>query len=313
METGGLPKVPLSLTLNEPTQFISQKLAALPEWGIGFTTRPCSMFKKQGSHTIQCSLLLSEQAVPRLHVGCVFYLALKTHRQDLRLLWGSIFSIFLFNFFSFLFFFFLLDIFLIYISNVFPFPGFPFRKPLIHPSSPCLYKGALLSTHPLLPSRPGIPLHWGIEHPQTQEMLLPLMSNKAILCHICCQSIPPCVLFGLWSSSWELQGVWPVDIVAPPMGLQIPSAPLVPAPTPPLGTLSSVQCLAVSIRLCICQALAEPLRRQPYQAPVSNHFWASTIASRFGVCVWDGSPDGAVSGWPFLQSLLHTLSLYFLL
>jgi len=30
-------------------------------------------------------------------------------------------------------------------------------------------------------------------------------------------------------------------------------------------------------------------------------------------CIWDGSPSGAVSGWPFLQSLLHSLSLYFLL
>jgi hypothetical protein len=31
-----------------------------------------------------------------------------------------------------------------------------------------------------------------------------------------------------------------------------------------LGTLCSVQWLAVSICLCICQALAEPLRKQLY-------------------------------------------------
>ena len=54
---------------------------------------------------------------------------------------------------------------------------------------------------------------------------------------------------------------------------------------------------------------AEPLRRQLYQAPVSKHLLASTIVSGFGNCIWDGSPGGAVSGWPFLQSLLHTLSL----
>jgi hypothetical protein len=35
-------------------------------------------------------------------------------------------------------------------------------------------------THPLLPSCPGIPLHWGIKPPQAQGPLFPLMSNKAI-------------------------------------------------------------------------------------------------------------------------------------
>jgi hypothetical protein len=34
--------------------------------------------------------------------------------------------------------------------------------------------------------------------------------------------VPPCVFFGWWSSPWELQGIWPVDTVAPPMGLQPP-------------------------------------------------------------------------------------------
>jgi hypothetical protein len=52
---------------------------------------------------------------------------------------------------------------------------------------------------------------------------------------------------------------------------------------------------------------------QPYQAPVSNHFLASAIASRFDDCIWDGSTGSAVSGRPSLQSLLHTLSPYFLL
>jgi hypothetical protein len=76
--------------------------------------------------------------------------------------------------------------------------------------------------------------------------------------------VPPCVLFGWWYSPWELQRVWPFDTVATPTGLQIPSAPSVPSPTPPSGAPHSVQWFAVSICLCICQALAEPLRRQPY-------------------------------------------------
>jgi hypothetical protein len=84
-------------------------------------------------------------------------------------------------------------------------------------------------------------------------------------------------------------------------GAANPSVPWVLSLAPSLGTLCSVQCMAVSIHLYICQALEEPLRRL-YQAPVSMHLLASTIVSGFGDCVWDGSPGGAVSGWPFLQS-----------
>jgi hypothetical protein len=125
--------------------------------------------------------------------------------------------------------------------------------------------------------------------------------------------VPPCVLFGWWFSPWEVWGYyWLVRIVVPPMGLQIPSASWVLSLASPLGTLCSVQWLARSIHLCICQVLIEPLRRQLYQAPVNKNLLASTIVSEYGDCIWDGSPGGAVSGWSFLQSLLHTLSLYFL-
>jgi len=91
--------------------------------------------------------------------------------------------------------------------------------------------------------------------------------------------VAPCVLFGWWFSPWELQGVWFIDIVVLPMGLKTPSVTSVFSLTPPLGTPFSVQWLAVSICLCICQALAEPLRRQLYQAPVSMHFLASPIVT----------------------------------
>lgn len=81
------------------------------------------------------------------------------------------------------FFFFLLDNFFIYIPNIFPFPGLPFGNPLCHPQPASM---RVLLPHPPLPSsHPGIPLYWGIEPPQAQGPLLPLMSNKATLCHIC--------------------------------------------------------------------------------------------------------------------------------
>jgi hypothetical protein len=121
--------------------------------------------------------------------------------------------------------------------------------------------------------------------------------------------LEPCVLFGWWFSPWDLWGYWLVHIVAPPMGLQTPSATWVLSLSPPLETLCSVQWLAENIRFCICQTLAELLRSQQYQAPVSKHLLAFTIVSRFGNSILGGSADGAVSGWPFLQPLLHTLSL----
>ena len=97
--------------------------------------------------------------------------------------------------------------------------------------------------------------------------------------------------------------VWLVDTVVLSMRLQIPSAPSVLSLTPPLGSPCSIRWLAASIRICISKALAEPLRKHTYQAPISKHFLASAIVSGFGVYIWDRSPGGAASGWPFLQFL----------
>ena len=48
---------------------------------------------------------------------------------------------------------------------------------------------------------------------------------------------------------------------------------------------------------CIREALEDPLSRQLYQVPVSQHLLGSTQVSEFGDCIWDGSPGGAVYGW----------------
>jgi hypothetical protein len=89
------------------------------------------------------------------------------------------------------------------------------------------------------------------------------MSNKAILCHMCSWSHGSLHVYYLVGGPVprSSRAVWPVDTVAPPMGLQILSAPLVPSPSPSSGTRCSVQWLATNNRLCICQTLAEPLRR----------------------------------------------------
>ena len=52
-----------------------------------------------------------------------------------------------------------------------------------------------------------------------------------------------------------------------------------------IGFLCFVHWLAVNIQLWICQALAKPLRRQLYQAPVIKNLLASTIVSGLGNCM----------------------------
>jgi hypothetical protein len=103
-----------------------------------------------------------------------------------------------------------------------------------------------------------------------------------------------------WFSPRELWGYWLVHIVVPPRGMQTPSAPWVLSLAPSLGALCSTQWMIVSINFCICQALAEPINRQLYQAPISKPLLTSTIVSGISGGLWDGSPGGAVSRWLFL-------------
>jgi hypothetical protein len=71
--------------------------------------------------------------------------------------------------------------------------------------------------------------------------------------------VPPCVLFGWWSSPWELQGIWPVDTVAPPHGDANLFSYFSPFSNSPIRNPTLNPMLVASISLCICQALPEPL------------------------------------------------------
>jgi hypothetical protein len=68
------------------------------------------------------------------------------------------------------------------------------KPPLSHLPTPT---PARSPTHPLLLPCPGIPLHWSIEPSQDQGPLLPLMSGKAILCHICSWSFESLLVYSL--------------------------------------------------------------------------------------------------------------------
>jgi hypothetical protein len=101
---------------------------------------------------------------------------------SLKVKWKSlIFFFFFFSFFSFIGY-----LHFLYLHfKCYTLSRSPLQKPPFPPSFFCLYEGAPQPTHPLLPSQTGISLHWGIKPPQDQGPLLSLMSNKAILCHIC--------------------------------------------------------------------------------------------------------------------------------
>jgi hypothetical protein len=233
---------------------------------------------------------------PNIHI-----LAIKT--------WAFFFPFFLFLFNCIFFF--------IYVSNVFPFPGLPFRNPHSIPPSPASMR--VLPHLPIHSHLPAMALSytgvWNTLRPKDHSSHgCPSRPSSATYVAKAL-GLSMCTRWMVVQSPdlWGAPEVWLVDTVDPIMGLQTPLAPSVTSPTPLPGTPCSVQWLASSIPVCICQALADPLRRQLYQAPVSKHFPASTIVSGFGDCIWNGSQGGAVSGWPFLQSLLRTLSPYFLL
>jgi len=137
---------------------------------------------------------------------------------------------FLFSFFFLslvIFLSFFIEYFLIYILNFIPFPGFPSRNPLSHLPSPYFYEGAPSPT-PLLPP---ISLPWhsptlghrAFTRPRASPPIDAQQGHP--LLHMQLEPwLPPCVLFGWWFSPWELcgEGVWLVDIVVLPMGLQTP-------------------------------------------------------------------------------------------
>jgi hypothetical protein len=150
-----------------------------------------------------------------------------------------------------------IDIFFTCISNVIPFPGFPSENPYTTPPPPAYQ-----------PTQSSFPV---IAFPYTGA--LSLLGTKGHLSHWC-SSRPSSATYSAgamgpwmctlcwWFSAWEIWGNLVDWYCYSSMGLQTPSPSSVHSLTPPLGSPCSVQWLAESIHFCICQALAEPLRRQ---------------------------------------------------
>jgi hypothetical protein len=113
-----------------------------------------------------------------------------------------------------------MGILLMYILNVIPFPGFPSRN-LPHPAFMRFLPHP--PTHP--PTSASLPWyspilgHGAFTGPRASP---PLDVRQGYpLLHVQLEPwVPPCVLFCWWFSSWELWGVWLVDMVVLSMGLQ---------------------------------------------------------------------------------------------
>ena len=107
--------------------------------------------------------------------------------------------------------------------------------------------------------------------------------------------VPPCVLFAWWFSPWELQG-WGL------VGRYCCSSYGVANPFSSLGPFSNS-----SNRDPLLSSMVG-FQHPPLYLSGSGkasqesaiYFVASTIVSGFGNCIWDRSPGGTVTGWPFL-------------
>ena len=134
----------------------------------------------------------------------------------------------------------MLDIFFYLHFKYFPLSRFHLQKlPIPSPLPPVSVKVVLPPTCPLPASLSGILLHWSIKHPHTQELLLPLMYFKDILCHTYGQCHGLFYVYSLVVDGpvpWEHWRALLVDTLAQCLGMQTPFAPSVPSPTPPSGT-----------------------------------------------------------------------------
>jgi hypothetical protein len=90
-----------------------------------------------------------------------------------------------------------------------------------------------------------------------------------------------------------------VGITVLPKGLQTPLAPWVLSLAPSLkgSVFSPIDDCEHPLLYLSGTGIAS---QEFYQGPVSKILLAYAIVSGFGGFMWDGSPSGAVSGWPFL-------------
>jgi len=128
-------------------------------------------------------------------------------------------------------------------------PFLPLQYSLSHSPSPCIYEDAPPPTHPSTHSHLialAFPYSGGNKPSQDPGFFLLLMLDNVILCYIRDWSHGSLHVYSLVGGlvPGSSGGVWLVDIIVLPMGLQTPSAPSTLSITPPLGFPCSVQWLS---------------------------------------------------------------------
>jgi hypothetical protein len=178
---------------------------------------------------------------------------------------------------------FLLDIFFIYILNAIPKAPYTLSLTLLpNPPTPasCPWHSPVLGHMIFTRPRASPPTDGQLGHPLL-HMQLETQLWGVLFSSYCCSTYrvsDPFSSLGTFSSSFIRGPVFhPIDDCEHPL-LYLPG----------IGVASQEK------EIC--------------HGPVSKILLAYTIVSRFGGCIWYGSPGGAVSGWSFLPSQLQTLS-----
>ena len=199
----------------------------------------------------------------------------------------------------------------------------PLRKPLSHPPSLCLYEGDSPLTDP--PSPIFLPWHsptLGHQTPLGPRASPPtdgLVGQQGHpLPHMWPESwVPLCILFGWWSSPWKLQGVG----VGGRGGLAgwhccslHGAAKLLSYFSPFSNSSMGTPALSLMVGCEHPPLYLSGNGRASQETAISGSCQQALPGIHKSVQVWwlymGWSPRGAVSGWPFFQSLLHTFSLY---
>jgi hypothetical protein len=121
-------------------------------------------------------------------------------------------------------------------------------------------------------------------HRAFTEPLLPLLPEKAILCYICGWSHGSLHVYSLVGGLVPGSSGGLVGWCCSSYGVVNSFSSFSPFSNSSIGGPVLSPMVGCDHRLCTCQAVAEPLRRQLYKAPVGTHFLASTIVSAFGDC-----------------------------
>jgi hypothetical protein len=132
------------------------------------------------------------------------------------------------------------------------------------------------------------------------------MPDNAIFCYTCSWSHGPLCVYSLVGNLISgSSGVGGVSVSSKLILLFFPWScnPLqllqFPPPNSSIGVPMLSLILALSICICIGQALAQPLREQLYQAPVGKHFLASAKVSSLVLQMgWIYRQDGLLMAFP---------------